>query len=107
MFCEKGVLKNFENSQENTCAKPSLIFYKEAGGACNFIKKEILVQVLACECCEIFENTFFYRTPPVAASNDRRYKNSISDKKSITQNYNCINNYFSHNASYIITIINM
>ena len=34
----------------------------------NFIKKETLAQVLSCEFCEIFRNTFFYRTPPVAAS---------------------------------------
>ena len=36
--------------------------------ACNFIKKETLEQVLSCEFCEIFRYTFFYRTPPVAAS---------------------------------------
>ena len=26
--------------------------------ACNFIKKETLAQVLSCEFCEIFKNTF-------------------------------------------------
>ena len=36
--------------------------------ACNFIKKETLAQVIFCEFCEISENTFAYRTPPVAAS---------------------------------------
>ena len=36
--------------------------------ACNFIKKETLVQVFSCEFCEISKNTFFYRTPLVAAS---------------------------------------
>ena len=36
--------------------------------ACNFIKKEILTQVLSCEFCEIYKNTFYYRTPLVAAS---------------------------------------
>ena len=35
--------------------------------ACNFIKKESLVQVFFCEFCKI-SNTFFYRTLPVAAS---------------------------------------
>ena len=35
---------------------------------CNFIKKETLAQVFSCEFCEIFNNTFFYRTPSVAAS---------------------------------------
>ena len=36
--------------------------------ACNFIKKETLAQVLSCEFCEIYKNTFYYRTPLVAAS---------------------------------------
>ena len=36
--------------------------------ACNFVKKETLAQVFSCEFCEIFKGTFFYRTPPVAAS---------------------------------------
>ena len=38
------------------------------GGACNFIKKETLAQVFCCEFCKISKNTFFYRTPLVAAS---------------------------------------
>ena len=36
--------------------------------ACNFIKKEALAQVLSCEFCEIYKNTFYYRTPLVTAS---------------------------------------
>ena len=36
--------------------------------ACNFIKKKIPRQVLSCEYCEIFKNSFFYRTSLVAAS---------------------------------------
>ena len=36
--------------------------------ALNLIKKETLAQVFSCECCEISKNTFFYRAPPVAAS---------------------------------------
>ena len=39
--------------------------YKVSG---NFIKKETLAQVFYCQFCEISKNTFFYRTPPVAAS---------------------------------------
>ena len=35
---------------------------------CNFIKKETLAQVFPCEFCEISKNTFFHRTPSVAAS---------------------------------------
>ena len=47
MFCKKGVLENFIK---------------------NFIKKENLAHVFSCEFCEIFKNSFFHRTPPVAAS---------------------------------------
>ena len=54
VFCEKGVLKNFTNSQENTCARVSFL-----------IKKETLAQVFPYEFCDIFKNTFFYRTSPV------------------------------------------
>ena len=36
--------------------------------ASNFIIKETLLQVFSSEFCEISKNTFFYRTPPVAAS---------------------------------------
>ena len=36
--------------------------------ACNFIKKETLAQVFSCEFCEVYKNTFFHRTPLVAAS---------------------------------------
>ena len=35
---------------------------------CNFTKKETLAQVFSCEFCEISKNTFYYRTPLVAAS---------------------------------------
>ena len=46
----------------------------------NFIKKETLAQVFFCEFCEISENTFSYKTPPVAASevNVRPYLINIS-----------------------------
>ena len=36
--------------------------------ACNFIKKEDPVLVFFCEFCEIYNNTFYYRTSLVAAS---------------------------------------
>ena len=37
--------------------------------ASKFIKKETPTPVLSCECLKMFEITF-YRTPPVAASED-------------------------------------
>ena len=36
--------------------------------ACKFIKKETLAQAFSCEFGEIDKNTFYYRTPLVAAS---------------------------------------
>ena len=36
--------------------------------ACNFIKIEALAQVLPCEFCKIFKNTFLYTTPLVVVS---------------------------------------
>ena len=44
---------------------------------CNFIKKETLAQVFSCEFCKISNNTFSYRTPPVAVSTKLRICNSI------------------------------
>ena len=58
-------LKISQNWQENTCASISFLIKLHA---CNFIEKETLAQVIFCEFCEISKNTFFYRTPPVAAS---------------------------------------
>ena len=41
-------------------------------------KKETLAQMFYCEFCEISKNTFFYRTPPVALSEDNTIQSSIS-----------------------------
>ena len=58
-----------QNSQDNTCATVSFSIKLQAK-ACNFIKKEALAQVSSSGFCEISKNTFFYSTPPVAASCD-------------------------------------
>ena len=58
-FCKKGVLKNFTKFTGE---------HLHQGLFFNFIKKEALAQVFFCEFCEIFKNTFSYRTPSVAAS---------------------------------------
>ena len=53
MFCKKGVLRNFANfARKHLCQsiRPE---------ACNFNKKETLVQVFSCEFYEISKNTFF------------------------------------------------
>ena len=66
-FVKKPFLKISQNSKESTYARVSFLI-KLQPETCNFIKKEILAQVFSCEFCEIFNNTFFYRTPPVAAT---------------------------------------
>ena len=52
---EKMFLKISQNSQGDTCGEVS--FFTKI--ACNFIKKENPTQVLPCEFCEIYKNSFF------------------------------------------------
>ena len=53
----KVVLINFTKfTGKHLCQR--FFFNKLAGQACNFIKKESLVQVLSCEFWEISKNTF-------------------------------------------------
>ena len=54
-------------SEGNTCVRVAFLIKLQAS-AFDFIKKETLAQVFSCELCEIYKNTFSYRTPPVAAS---------------------------------------
>ena len=46
--------------------------------ACNIINKETLAQVFSSEICEIFKNFFFYRTPPVAAFENKSHSDKFS-----------------------------
>ena len=54
MLYKKVFLEISQNSQENFITK-------------DFNKKETLAQVFSCEFCEISKNTFFHKTPLVAA----------------------------------------
>ena len=49
--------------------------------AFNFIKKETLAKMFSCEFCDIFKNTFFYRTLPVAASEQGTSKVVVTDMR--------------------------
>ena len=64
---KKVLLEILQNSQENTCARVSFLVKLQAE-ACNFIKKETLVQMCSSKFCKISKYTFSYRTLPVAAS---------------------------------------
>ena len=70
LFCKKGVLRNFTNLQENTCATVSFLIKLHAWGQNLFFKKETRAQVCSCEFYEISKSTFFHRTPLVAVSVD-------------------------------------
>ena len=54
---KKLLIEILQNSQENTCARVSFS-----------VKKQTLAQMLSCEFCKISKNTFYYRTPLLAAS---------------------------------------
>ena len=69
----KGVIRNFANSQKNTCV--SFFFNKVAGLRPATLLKRILVQVFSCKFCKISKNSFSYRTPPVTAS--EKYVRSV------------------------------
>ena len=78
VFCKKDVFENLAKFTGKHL-RQGLFLNKVAGlrpKACNFLKKETLAQVLSCECYEVFKNTYFYRTPLVAAS-----EKLISEKK--------------------------
>ena len=78
LFCKKDILKTFEKfSRKHLCQ--SLFFNKVAALRSTALsnKKETLVQVFSCEFCEIFKNTSFHKTAPVAASVRKIYEIEI------------------------------
>ena len=67
MFCRKGVLRNIARFKGKHPV-PGCFFNKVTGRRPATLSKEALAQVFFCEFCELSKSTFFYRTPPVAAS---------------------------------------
>ena len=66
VFCKKGVVRNFAKF---TGKHPyQRFFFNKVADLYNFIRKETQAQVFSCKFCEISKSTFFYRTPPAAAS---------------------------------------
>ena len=57
--------------------------------ACNFIKKETLTQVFSSEFWEISKNTFFYRTPPMAAPDEYFFPWQFNSEKHLQQAFFC------------------
>ena len=56
------------------------LFNKVAGlKTCSFIKKRPEHRYFSCEICEVFKNTCFYGTPPVAAYETKHIHASAAD----------------------------
>ena len=65
MFLKIGVLESFANFIKHCL---SIFLIKLQAWRSAMLLKEARTQVLSCKICNIFMNTIFYRTPPVAAS---------------------------------------
>ena len=62
--------QRFTNALQKSCLKNFVIFsgtHLRPSGL-QLYYKETPTQVVSCKICEIFKSTFFYRSPPVAAS---------------------------------------
>ena len=88
---KKVFLEILQNSQENTCATVSFL-NKVAGFILQLFKKKdpthVTWHVFSCKFCEFSRNTFSYRTPPMAASEQCHIK--INDP--------------SHNCTKVVSI---
>ena len=77
------------------------LFNKVAGiQASNFIKKRLLTQVFSCKKCEIFKNSFFYKTPPVATFEEMNFLTNWIPVLSLTANYFGKQTIFSNKNNY-------
>ena len=77
----KGVLKNFQDSQENICVR---VFFNKFAGLSDwkFIKKRLQHWFFFCEICEIFKNTYFEEHLRTTASIfDWSLQSSVNAKK--------------------------
>ena len=68
MFCKK---------KENTDTGVNFLNKVTGLRSATLLKEETPIQVFSCEFCEIFKNTFFCRTPPVAVSAGRQANTSL------------------------------
>ena len=61
----KKVLEILENSHENTCARGSFLIYLQTS---TLLKKRLRYRCFPVNFAKFLRTTFFYETPPVAAS---------------------------------------
>ena len=71
---KKVFLEISQNSQENTCARVSLLI-KLPTKAWNFIKKRDPNTGVSCEFCKISKSAFSYRRFPWVASDNKIFQN--------------------------------
>ena len=86
-----------QNSQENTCARASLLIKWQASGE----KTKTLTQDFPREFCEISKNTFFYRTPLVVASDSLEIQEEEGIKSNREINGRNIRNKETNKLIYI------
>ena len=105
VFCEKGVIKNSTKfTGKNLCL--SLFFNKVADLRLATLLKKRLQR---CFSVNFAKTTFFYRTPPVAATNECRFKiffiplcNVTKNKKETSaQIFSCEFRKFLFNKSFL------
>ena len=70
MFFKIGILKNFANFIGKHLRWSLFLIKSQSQGPATLLKRDSNTGDF-CKICEIFKNTFFYRTPPVAASEER------------------------------------
>ena len=89
---KKVFLEISQNSQENTCVKLK---------TCNFIKKETLAQLFACEFCEISKSIFSDSTSRWLLLNSGKTRKKISTVKFqlLYKNTVITNKYFAKTAN--------
>ena len=87
VFCKNGVLGNFEKFIGKHLCQISFLI-KLRVKTCSFIKKETLALAFSCEFWEISKSTFFYRTPSVTASVNKKivFSKDQRAKKSLDEN---------------------
>ena len=67
MFYKKGALKSFINAQENTCVRVSFLIKFAGLRPATLLKKRLRDRCFPVSFEKYLQNTFFYRTPHMAA----------------------------------------
>ena len=94
MFCRKGVAKNFTKGTEKHLPWSFFLIRMRASGLQLKKRLQHKTQSDTCEFCEIFRNSFFYRTPLEAISGTWSFELEIWIRAINSPNI-CLKNLFS------------